>query len=55
MGEIGAFGPFIPEKYGGAGMDHISYGVIMTELGKRRFGCSKCCFSTNFLGNVSDF
>ena len=23
---------FIPEKYGGAGMDHISYGVIMTEL-----------------------
>ena len=32
MGEIGAFGPFIPEKYGGAGMDYISYGVIMTEL-----------------------
>jgi len=32
LGEIGAFGPFIPEKYGGAGMDYISYGVIMTEL-----------------------
>jgi len=32
MGEIGAFGPFIPEKYGGAGLDHISYGLIMTEL-----------------------
>jgi len=32
LGEIGAFGPFIPEKYGGSGMDHISYGVIMTEL-----------------------
>ena len=32
MGELGAFGPFIPEKYGGAGMDHIAYGVIMTEL-----------------------
>jgi len=32
LGEIGAFGPFIPEKYGGAGMDHISYGLIMTEL-----------------------
>ncbi len=32
LGHIGAFGPFIPEKYGGAGMDHISYGVIMTEL-----------------------
>jgi len=32
MGEIGAFGPYIPEKYGGAGMDQLAYGVIMTEL-----------------------
>jgi glutaryl-CoA dehydrogenase len=32
MGEIGAFGPFIPEKYGGAGLDQMSYGLIMTEL-----------------------
>ena len=32
LGELGAFGPFIPEKYGGAGLDHISYGLIMTEL-----------------------
>lgn len=32
MGEIGAFGPFIPEKYGGAGLDQISYGLIMIEL-----------------------
>ena len=32
MGELGVFGPFIPEEYGGAGMDHIAYGVIMTEL-----------------------
>ncbi len=32
MGELGALGPFIPEKYGGAGLDHIAYGVIMTEL-----------------------
>lgn len=32
MGEIGAFGPYIPEKYGGAGLDKISYGIIMTEL-----------------------
>ena len=32
MGEIGAFGPFIPEKYGGSGLDQISYGIIMTEL-----------------------
>ena len=32
MGQLGALGPFIPEKYGGAGLDHISYGLIMTEL-----------------------
>ncbi len=32
LGELGAFGPFIPEQYGGAGMDYISYGLIMQEL-----------------------
>lgn len=32
LGEIGAFGPFIPEEYGGAGMDYIAYGLIMQEL-----------------------
>ena len=32
MGGIGAFGPFIPEKYGGSGLDQIAYGIIMTEL-----------------------
>jgi glutaryl-CoA dehydrogenase len=32
MGELGALGPFIPQKYGGAGLDYISYGLIMTEL-----------------------
>ncbi|MCZ4407851.1 acyl-CoA dehydrogenase family protein [Cryomorphaceae bacterium 1068] len=32
LAEIGAFGPYIPEEYGGAGMDQISYGLIMQEL-----------------------
>ncbi len=32
MGEIGVFGPFIPQEYGGAGLDYISYGLIMQEL-----------------------
>lgn len=32
LGGLGAFGPFIPQEYGGAGLDYISYGVIMTEL-----------------------
>tara|TARA_B100000902_G_scaffold27181_1_gene32766 strand:+ start:48077 stop:49255 length:1179 start_codon:yes stop_codon:yes gene_type:complete len=32
LGEIGAFGPYIPTKYGGPGLDQISYGLIMQEL-----------------------
>ncbi|MBK8927038.1 MAG: acyl-CoA dehydrogenase family protein [Crocinitomicaceae bacterium] len=32
LGEIGAFGPYIPEEYGGPGLDQIAYGVIMQEL-----------------------
>ena len=32
LGEIGAFGPYIPSKYGGAELDQISYGLIMQEL-----------------------
>jgi glutaryl-CoA dehydrogenase len=32
MGEIGAFGPFIPSEYGGSDLDHVSYGLIMQEL-----------------------
>ena len=32
LAEIGAFGPSLPEKYGGGGMDEIAYGVIMQEL-----------------------
>lgn len=32
LGEIGAFGPNLPEEYGCGGMDEIAYGVIMHEL-----------------------
>ncbi|MFZ7152377.1 MAG: acyl-CoA dehydrogenase family protein [Candidatus Pollutiaquabacter aromativorans] len=32
LGEIGAFGPYIPAEYGGGGMDQIAYGLIMMEL-----------------------
>ena len=32
LGEIGAYGPSLPAKYGGGGMDEIAYGVIMQEL-----------------------
>ena len=32
LGEIGAFGPYIPVEYGGSGLDQVSYGLIMQEL-----------------------
>jgi glutaryl-CoA dehydrogenase len=32
FGAIGAFGPTIPETYGGGGLDYISYGLIMQEI-----------------------
>jgi len=32
LSEIGAFGACIPAKYGGGGLDYISYGIIMQEL-----------------------
>ncbi|TVR81449.1 MAG: acyl-CoA dehydrogenase [Chitinophagaceae bacterium] len=32
LAEIGAFGPSLPQEYGGGGMDEIAYGLIMQEL-----------------------
>lgn len=32
LGELGCFGPFVPQEYGGAGLDYISYGLMMQEL-----------------------
>ena len=32
LADIGAFGSYIPEEYGGAGLDHISYGLLMQEI-----------------------
>lgn len=32
FGQIGAFGPTLPLKHGGGGLDNISYGLIMQEI-----------------------
>jgi glutaryl-CoA dehydrogenase len=32
LADIGAFGPYIPQQYGGGGLDQISYGLIMQEI-----------------------
>ena len=40
MGELGTLGVFIPEEYGGAGLDYLSYGIICEEIAyaNRAFG-----------------
>ena len=32
LGDLGCFGPTVPEQYGGGGLDYISYGIMMQEL-----------------------
>src|SRR3954465_8169777 len=32
LGDLGCFGPTIPEEYGGGGLDYVSYGLMMQEL-----------------------
>jgi glutaryl-CoA dehydrogenase len=32
LGDLGCFGPFVPQEYGGPGLDYISYGIMMQEL-----------------------
>lgn len=32
LGQYGCFGPYIPEEYGGPGLDQITYGILMQEL-----------------------
>lgn len=42
LGSIGAFGPYIPVEYGGAGLDYISYGMMMMELERGDSGIRSC-------------
>jgi alkylation response protein AidB-like acyl-CoA dehydrogenase len=32
LGKLGMMGVFIPEKYGGAGLDHVAYALVVEEL-----------------------
>jgi len=34
MGELGFYGPNLPEKYGCAGLSNVAYGLLMCELGR---------------------
>ena len=43
--ELGFTGVYVPEKYGGAGMDHISYTIVIEEI-------SRVCASTGVILSV---
>jgi glutaryl-CoA dehydrogenase len=43
MGELGLFGPSLPEKYGCPGLDEISYGLIMQEIERVDSGIRSMC------------
>ena len=43
LGEIGAFGPYIPAEYGGAGLDQMSYGLMMQEIERGDSGVRSTC------------
>ena len=47
MGELGLMGVAIPEEYGGAGMDYVSYMVAVIEI-------SKACASTAVIMSVNN-
>jgi len=42
LAEVGAFGSYIPVEYGGAGLDQLSYGLMMMELERGDSGIRSC-------------
>ncbi len=47
MGELGFMGIAVPEEYGGAGMDYVSYALAMEEI-------SRACASTGVIMSVNN-
>lgn len=39
LGELGLMGVFIPDEYGGAGLDALAYAIAMEEISR---GCASC-------------
>ena len=46
-GELGLTGVAVPENYGGAGMDHVSYAIVIEEI-------SRVCASTGVILSVQN-
>jgi alkylation response protein AidB-like acyl-CoA dehydrogenase len=46
LGELGALGVFVPEQYGGAGFDHVSYALAVEEV-SAACGATGACYSAH--------
>lgn len=49
MGELGFLGAFVPQEYGGAGMDYLSYGIICEEVAWADWVCASIISVQNSL------
>lgn len=52
MGELGLLGIAIPEQYGGAGMDYVSYVLAMIEISR---ACASCGVIMSVCNSLYDF
>ena len=50
-----SFGPYIPQEYGGAGLDHVSYGLMMQEVERGDSGILFYLFCAKFFGQCFPF
>jgi len=50
MGDLGLFGIFIPDEYGGAGMDYLSYCIAVEELARVDASQAATVAAANSLG-----
>src|SRR4249920_2884070 len=46
LGDLGALGVFVPEAYGGAGFDHVSYALAVEEV-SAACGATGACYSAH--------
>jgi len=51
MGELGLMGVAFPEEYGGAGMDYLSYAIVVEELSRGCAGTGVICSAHSSLAS----
>src|SRR5437762_14320170 len=57
LGPLGFLGVLVPEEYGGAGLDHLSYALIVEELcrGDASVGITMCAHNSLCVNHITLF